>query len=52
MVLCAALPTAPMTAMFAIKFKVGTDETDATILLSTVLSLVTVGIVIALTPSL
>jgi predicted permease len=38
-----------MTAMFAIKFNVGTDETDATILLSTVLSLITVGVAIALT---
>jgi len=49
MILCGALPTAPMTAMFAIKFNVGTDETDATILLSTVLSLITVGVAIALT---
>lgn len=48
MILCGALPTAPMTAMFAIKFNVGIDETDATILLSTVLSLITVGVVIAL----
>jgi predicted permease len=49
MILCGALPTAPMTAMFAIKFKVGTEETDETILLSTVFSLVTVGVVIAMT---
>jgi predicted permease len=49
MILCGALPTAPMNAMFAIKFNVGTDETDASILLSTVLSLITVGIVIACT---
>jgi predicted permease len=49
MILCAALPTAPMTAMFAIKFNVSTEETDATILLSTVLSLLTVGVIIALT---
>jgi predicted permease len=49
LILCGALPTAPMTAMFAIKFNVGTDETDAIILLSTVLSLLTVGAVIALT---
>jgi predicted permease len=49
MILCGALPTAPMTAMFAIKFHTGTDETDATILVSTVLSLVTVGVIIAMT---
>jgi predicted permease len=48
LILCGALPTAPMTAMFALKFNVGTEETDATILLSTVLSLLTVGVVIAL----
>jgi len=48
MILCGALPTAPMTAMFALKYKIGTEETDASILLSTVLSLLTVGVVIAL----
>jgi predicted permease len=49
MVICGALPTAPMTAMFAIKYDVYKDESDATILLSTVLSLVTVGAIIAMT---
>jgi hypothetical protein len=35
--------------MFALKYAVGLEETDATILLSTVLSLFTVGFAIAVT---
>jgi predicted permease len=38
-----------MTAMFAIKYDVYKDESDASILLSTVLSLVTVGAIVAMT---
>jgi predicted permease len=48
-ILFAALPTAPMTAMFALKFNVYTAESDASILMSTVLSLLTVGALIAFT---
>jgi predicted permease len=35
--------------MFAVQYNVYKDESDATILLSTVLSIATLGIVIALT---
>jgi predicted permease len=49
MILLGALPTASMTAMFAVQYKVYTDESDATILLSTVLSIATLGFLIALT---
>ena len=49
MILLGALPTASMTAMFAVEYRVYVDESDATILLSTVLSLVTLGACIALT---
>jgi predicted permease len=51
MILLGALPTASMTAMFAVKYNVYKDESDATILLSTVLSIATLGVVIALTGS-
>jgi predicted permease len=51
MILLGALPTASMTAMFAVEYNVYKDESDATILLSTVLSIATLGIVIALTSS-
>jgi len=51
MILLGALPTASMTAMFAVEYNVYKDESDATILLSTVLSVATLGIVIALTSS-
>jgi hypothetical protein len=51
MILLGALPTASMTAMFAVQYNVYKDESDATILLSTVLSVATLGIVIALTSS-
>ena len=49
MILLAALPTASMTAMFAVEYEVYVAESEATILLSTVLSLVTLGVCIALT---
>ena len=51
MILLGALPTASMTAMFAVQYNVYKEESDATILLSTVLSVATLGIVIALTSS-
>jgi len=49
MILLGALPTASMTAMFAVSYDVYTEEATATILLSTVLSIGTLGAVIALT---
>jgi predicted permease len=49
MILLGALPTASMTAMFAVEYDVYVAESDATILLSTMLSLVTLGVCIALT---
>jgi len=49
MILLGAAPTASLNVMFALKYSVGLEETDATILLSTVLSLVTVGVAIAVT---
>jgi predicted permease len=49
MILLGALPTASMTAMFAVQYDVYVAESDATILLSTVLSLLTLGTCIALT---
>jgi predicted permease len=49
MVLMGALPTAPATAMFAMKYNVYTDESEATILLSTVACVLTLGAIIALT---
>jgi predicted permease len=42
-------PTASMTAMFAVEYEVYVAESEATILLGTVLSLVTLGVCIALT---
>jgi predicted permease len=51
MILLGALPTGSMTAMFAVEYNVYKEESDATILLSTVLSIVTLGIAIALTSS-
>jgi malonate transporter and related proteins len=48
MILLGALPTASMTAMFAVQYKVYTEESDATIVLSTALSIGTLGLVIAL----
>jgi predicted permease len=49
MILLGALPTASMTAMFAVQYKVYIAESDATILFSTIVSIVTLGICIALT---
>jgi malonate transporter and related proteins len=49
MILLGALPTASMTAMFAVQYNVYAEESDATILLSTVLSIATLGATIALT---
>jgi malonate transporter len=49
MILLGALPTASMTAMFAVQYNVYQDESEATILVSTVLSIVTLGIIVALT---
>jgi predicted permease len=49
MILLGALPTASMTAMFAVQYKVYVSESDATILFSTIVSIVTLGICIALT---
>ena len=49
MILLGALPTASMTAMFAVEYDTYVAESDATILLSTILSLATLGICIALT---
>lgn len=52
MILLGALPTASMTAMFAVQYKVYTDESDATILVSTIVSIVTLGVCIVLTSGL
>ncbi len=49
MILLGALPTASMIAAFAAQYRVDIDETDSTILLSTALSIVTLGIFVALT---
>jgi hypothetical protein len=49
MILLGAMPTASMTAMFAVRYDVYAEESTATILLSTVLSIGTLGVVIALT---
>lgn len=49
MILLGALPTAPITAMFAVRYKVYAEESGATILFSTICSIVTLGLVIALT---
>jgi malonate transporter len=49
MILLGALPTASMTAMFAVQYATYVAESEATILLSTILSLGTLGVCIALT---
>jgi len=49
MILLGALPTASMTAMFAVRYDVYAEESAATILLSTLLSIGTLAAVIALT---
>jgi len=48
MLLLGALPTASMTAVFAVEYDVYVAESEATILLSTILSVVTLGVLIAL----
>jgi predicted permease len=48
MMLLGALPTASMTAMFAVEYDVYVAESEATILVSTILSVVTLGLLIAL----
>lgn len=52
MILLGALPTASMTAMFAVQYKVYVAESDATILLSTVISIASLGVCIVLTSGL
>ena len=49
MILLGALPTASMTAMFAVQYDVYVTDSDATILLSTIISIATLGIFIAVT---
>jgi malonate transporter and related proteins len=49
MILLGALPTASMTAMFAVQYNVYVAESDATILLSTLISVATLGVCIAVT---
>jgi malonate transporter and related proteins len=49
LILLGALPTATITTMFALRYKVYTSESNATVLLSTVLSIGTLGAAIALT---
>lgn len=49
MILLGALPTASMTAMFAVQYGVYVAESDATILLSTIISIATLGAFIAIT---
>jgi predicted permease len=49
MILLGALPTASMTTMFAVRYDIYTDESTATVLLSTLLSIATLCFAIALT---
>jgi predicted permease len=49
LILLGALPTATITSMFALRYKVYSNESNATVLLSTVLSIVTLGAAIAMT---
>lgn len=49
LILLGALPTATITSMFALRYNVYSNESDATVLLSTVLSIVTLGAAIAMT---
>jgi malonate transporter and related proteins len=49
MILLGALPTAVTPSILAVQYKVYSDEADATIFLTTVLSMVTLGVLIALT---
>ena len=47
--LLGALPTASMTAMFAVQYQVYTNDSNATIVVSTVFYVVSLGAIIALT---
>jgi malonate transporter len=49
LILLGALPTATITSMFALRYGVYSSESNATVLLSTVLSIVTLGAAIAMT---
>jgi malonate transporter and related proteins len=49
LILLAALPTATITSMFALRYKVYSSESNATVLLSTVLSIVSLATTIAIT---
>jgi hypothetical protein len=49
LILLGALPTATITWMFALRYKVYSNESNATVLLSTILSIVTRGSAIAMT---
>lgn len=49
LILLAALPTATITSMFALRYKVYSSESNATVLLSTVLSIVSLAATIAIT---
>jgi hypothetical protein len=49
LILLGALPTATITSMFALRYEVYSSESNATVLLSTVLSIVTLGAAIAMT---
>jgi malonate transporter and related proteins len=49
LILLAAVPTATITSMFALRYRVYLSESNATVLLSTVLSIVTLGTAIAIT---
>ena len=49
MILLGALPTASMTAMFAVQYQVYTNDSNATIVVSTVFYVVSLGAIIALT---
>jgi predicted permease len=44
-----ALPTATITSMFALRYEAYSSEANASVLLSTVLSIVTLGAAIAMT---
>ena len=49
LILLAALPTATITSMFALRYKVYSSKSNATVLLSTVLSIVSLAATIAIT---
>lgn len=49
MILLGALPAASTAAMFAIQYKVYINDSDATIVISTIFSVVSIGVIVALT---